>query len=301
MTWDKPPVPLYITYTDPDGQVWDLSDRSFAKGYVCSAISGIEGLPVMMQGIPLLDGTTVPTIYLPQTGTIGIAILVGRPSSGDQEAYYDLLDGITTAFYNRRNQNPAPGTLTIRRPDGTTRNIQTYTTSGLNTPDVGINDMTLYSFALSTPDPYWSDVVAESLLFQLPQNAGILPVLPVVLDGPNVIGDVTIDYFGKAPSYPTWTIVGPGTPTMTNHTTGRSWGLNTAIAAGKTVVVETKRGKQYAINITDNINIWNQLVFSGPHDLWPLAEGENKITVSMANATTASSVNMQYFNRWVRA
>src|SRR5215472_11338161 len=194
MTWDKPPVPLYITYTDPDGQVWDLSDRSFAKGYVCSAISGIEGLPVMMQGIPLLDGTTVPTIYLPQTGTIGIAILVGRPSSGDQEAYYDLLDGITTAFYNRRNQNPAPGTLTIRRPDGTTRNIQTYTTSGLNTPDVGINDMTLYSFALSTPDPYWSDVVAKSLLFQLPQNAGILPGLPVVLDGPNVIGDVTIDY-----------------------------------------------------------------------------------------------------------
>src|SRR5215469_18764746 len=117
-----PPIPYEIYYIDPDNQTWHLSDRSMVKagvpgvtadlytgGFVCSAIAGIEGLQVMMQTVPLLDGTAIPNIYIPQTGTIGFAFLVGRPASGDQNDYYSLLDALVRAFYNRRNEIPVPG------------------------------------------------------------------------------------------------------------------------------------------------------------------------------------------------
>jgi hypothetical protein len=51
-----PPSPLQIDYIDPDGFDWNLSDMTFSKGYICTGISGIEGLIGSLQSVPLLDG-----------------------------------------------------------------------------------------------------------------------------------------------------------------------------------------------------------------------------------------------------
>jgi hypothetical protein len=295
------PIPLVITYKDPDGNIWNFSDISMSKGYVCSAIAGIEGLAVMMQVVPLLDGTSIPNIYIPQPGTIGFAVLLCRPPGGSQTDYYNLLDAFTRAFTHRRNEVPAAGTLIIRRPDGTTRQASVYTSSGLNTPEVGINNTTLYSLSLSTPDPYWYDSVAQQTNWRLGYATGILPVLPVALQGPDILGDKTVFNQGNSLTYPIWTITGPGTPIMTNKTAGRTWTLNTPIPAGQVVQVNTARGQQGAVNLTTKANIWNQLVFTGPHDLWPIMGGNNVINVELAGATAASNVNLQYTQRWSRA
>jgi hypothetical protein len=296
------PTPLNITYIDPDGKTWNLSDRSMSNGYVCSAIAGIDGFPVMMQIIPFLDGTAIPNIYIPQPGTIGLAILVGRPVSDNENDYYTLLDSLVRAFLSRRNELPKPGTLIIGRPDGSARQIATYTTSGLDTPDVGKNDMAVYSFSLSTPDPYWSDLVANQRIYALVQSAaGILPLLPIQFNGAAVIGDSTINNRGTGLAWPIWTITGPGTPTITNNTTGLSWSLNTAIPAGQQVQVVTQRGQQSVVNITTQTNIWSQLVVSTPRNLWPLVGGINSVTIGLAGATAASSVVCSWTNRWSRA
>lgn len=296
------PTPLNISYTDPDGFLWDLSDLSFSKGYVCAGIAGIEGLNVSLQTIPLLDGTSIPNYYIPQPGSIAIAILVGRPANDDPDAYYALLDSLVRAFYNRRNELPRGGYLQIQRPDGTSRQIQTFTIAGINTPEVGLDDKSLYSFTLQTPDPYWIDLIPQSLTYSLNVAPGILPLFPIRLAASTVLGTTVIRNLGNALTWPTWTITGPGTPTIKNLTTGKQWSLNTSVPAGNVIQVVTKPGTQYATNLTTSANIWDQLVLgTSLRSLWPLMAGDNQISIVMAGATSATSVQVNWVNRWNRA
>jgi hypothetical protein len=296
-----PPVPLQINYQDPDGNNWDFSDLTMSQGYVCSAISGIDGIPVSLQTIPLLDGTAIPNIYNPQPGTIIFAVLVGRPASDSEDDYYSVLDAFVRAFIHRRNELPAPGYLIIQRPDGTQRQIAVFTTSGLDTPEVGLNDMMLYTLTLQTPDPYWSDLTQNQLVYALNVAPGILPVLPVQLAGGTIFGDNNIFNPGTALAYPTWTITGPGTPTITNNTTGRSWSLNAPIPSGNVVQVVTRRGQQSAYNITTGVSVWDSLVYSTLRDLFPLVGGNNDVSVAMAGASAATQIVLNWTNRWSRA
>lgn len=293
-------TPLAISYTDPDSIVWNLSDYSLGGGYIASAISGIEGIPVAMQTLPLLDGTAIPNFYIPQPGTINLAILVTRPASDNEDDYYTLLDSVVRAFLNRRNEQPAPGYLTIQRPNGDTRQIPVYTTSGLDTPVVGPHS-TLYTLTLNTPDPFWSDVDINVLIYKSNVAPGILPMLPIHIAGSTVFGDTNILNQGSALSYPTWYLTGPGTPTIQNLTTGRSWALNTAIPSGNVVQVVTQPGQQMAVNITTATNIWDQLVLASLSSLWPLVGGNNEINIMMAGSTAATSVEIDWANRWSRA
>jgi len=294
------PTPLQIDYIDPDGNDWNLSDRSMQNGYACTALAGIEGVPVSFQTIPLLDGTAVPNLYLPQPGSISLGLIVGRPSSDDENDYYDLLDRVTRAFLCRRMELPAPGYLQVQRPDGTTRQIAVYVVAGLDTPDTQIH-YTNYAFTLQTPDPYWSDLASQNLIFTINASAGILPMLPVQLASSAVIGSATIINGGNALAWPEWTIVGPGTPTIQNLTTGRSWAMNTSVPSGNVVRVTTKPGSQMAVNLTTGTNIWDQLVLSSLRDLWSLSGGSNQVNISMAGSTIATSVSVSWVNRWSRA
>lgn len=295
-----PPTPLQITYVDPDGNSWNLSDRSMQKGYACSGISGIEGLPVSMQTVPLLDGTAIANFYIPQPGTINLAVILGWPSSNLESDYYSLLDSFVRAFLNRRNELPVPGYIVIQRPDGTSRQIAVYTTSGLNTPEVGIHN-TVYSLTLNTPDPYWSDMVQQNLVYTSGVVPGILPILPIQLTAGTVFGNSVIYNNGSALAWPIWTITGPGTPTMTNTTTGRHWSLNTPIPSGHIVQVATKPGTQMAVDTTLGVNIWDQLVLSSIRDLWPFVGGANQVSISMAGSSASTSVTLGWTNRWSRA
>ena len=297
------PTPLNISYIDPDGGLWSLSDMSMAQGWICSGLAGIEGLPVTMQTVPLLDGTAIPSIYIPQPGSIAMGILVAPPANSNNEDndYYANLDAVVRAFYHRRNEVATPGTLIIQRPDGTSRQTLVYTTSGLDTPEVGLNNMTVYTLTLQTPDPYWSDSTPQQILFSISNATGILPLLPIRLASSSVIGNAQIINSGNAISYPTWTITGPGTPTIKNLTTGRTWSLNASIAAGNVVQVSTKPGTQMAVNVTAGTNIWDSLVLSSLRDLWGLVGGINNINIAMAGSSIATSVGLQWTNRWSRA
>lgn len=302
MSMPGPPTPLQIDYIDPDGFDWNLSDLTMSNGYVCTGITGIEGLAVSLQTVPLLDGTASASLFLPQPGTITIGMLVGMPSSQLENDYYKLLDRVSRAFFHRRNEQPKPGWIQIQRPDGTSRQIAVYATAGSNSPEVGINDMSVFSFTMQTLDPYWQDLVASSLLYKLNTASGILPLLPIQFAGASVIGASTVTNTGGAQAWPVWTITGPGTPTIQNLTTGRQWSLNTSIPAGNVVQVVTKPGQQVAVNMTTSANIWDQLVLGGTlSNLWALMSGVNQISITMAGSTANTSIGLSWVNRWNRA
>lgn len=294
------PSPLVITYVDPDGVNWNLSDISFSKGYLCAAIAGIEGVPTVLQTIPLLDGTAIPNIYLPQPGSIALAVLIGWPdASTNENDYYANLDAFVRAFTNRRNELPAPGYIQVQRPDGTTRQVQVFCTAGLNSPEVGLHN-TLYSLTLQSPDPYWYDTVQQLIVYANNPAVGILPLLPIAFSGP-LLGSSILYNAGSALAYPVWTITGPGTPTIKNVTTGRQFSLNAPIPNGNVVQISTKPGNQFATNLTTAANIWDSLVLSTLRDLWPLIGGPNQISITMAGSSTATSIQVGWTNRWSRA
>lgn len=297
-----PPTPFQIDYIDPDGNDWDLSDTTLQNGYVCTGIVGVEGLSVQTQLIPLLDGTARSDLYIAQPGSIVIGIAVTRPANDSEDDYYGLLDQLVNAFYNQRNSLPAPGYLAIQRPDGTTRQIAVYTTSGLNTPDVGINNISVYALTLQTPDPFWYDTEEDSLTFSNPGGSpGILPLLPISLGSSSIFGSNIIYNDGGVDTYPEWIIIGPGLPTFTNLTTGRAFALNTAISAGHVISIKTKPGEQRAVDTTTGANIWDQLTLTSTRDLWPLVPGLNNISVAMGGSTSATSVVLNWQRRWLRA
>ena len=297
-----PPTPLQISYTDPDGNSWDLSDLSLANGYICTGIGGVEGIPVTSQLIPLLDGSARTDLFMAQPGTIVIGILLVRPSSDQENDYYALLDRLTAAFYNRRNALPAPGLLNIQRPDGTIRSIYVYTTSGLNTPEVAVSNGTVYTFTLQTPDPFWSDSLTNQLSFISAGSApGILPLLPVRLGQSTIFGVNQMTNAGTADTWPEWTITGPGTPTIQNVTTGRTFALSSSIPSGQIVSIKTKPGSQQCVNTTTAVNIWDQLAISSPRDLWSLIPGVNNVSIALAGSTAASKIIVSWQNRWLRA
>jgi hypothetical protein len=159
----------------------------------------------------------------------------------------------------------------------------------------------LYTITLQTPDPFWYDQSADSLTFAISSAAGILPLLPIGLSSGSVLGAASVLNEGSAYTFPVWTLTGPGTPTMQNLTTGRSWALTSAVPAGHVVEVVTQPGRQSVVDTTTSANLWDSLSITSPRDLWALVPGINNINIAMAGSTPATKVGISWRARWLRA
>lgn len=304
-----PPVipvarPLGLTYVDPDGAEWPLSDRS--SGVVALALAGISGPQPSLSSVSLPGGGGLPLSYQSAQRTITLGIFL---EAADQDSFLTLQDRWARALWCERAGAVAPGTLIVQRPDGSARQIPVIHVDGGDQSDDDRTKSGLtwssYVLTLQATDPWWSDVeVGEAIEFKPPSaSAGILPLLPVELLPSLAMGSATVVNSGDADAWPLWQITGPGTPTLENVTTGRSWGLASALTAGETVTVLTGPfGHQYA---TDQLgaNRWPDLVQSSPRDLWPLVPGTNELnlTLSGADADLGSLISMTYTRRWLRS
>ena len=129
---------------------------------------------------------------------------------------------------------------------------------------------------------------------------GVPPMPPIQLAPATLLGDNTVTNTGDADAYPVWTITGPGQPTLTNNTTGRSFGLDVTLSSDEVVVVDTRPTMQSAVD-QDGEDRWGDLVKTSPRDLWPLVPGENELNLSMASSGTGSQITLSYTRRWLRA
>jgi hypothetical protein len=299
-----PPVdsipPPQISYVDPDGNVWPLTDLSLPNGYICTAISGVAGIPVSFSSIPMESGGAIPQLYIDQPGTIGIGLYV--ESQGDVNAYMRLLDQIAYAFRSVRSGVPTPGQLVVQRQDGTTRQLNVFTVSGQDAEtDSGVTWAT-FTLQLQSADPFWYDLTAQEISFIGAGSAtGILPLLPIDLSTSSIFGDNIIINDGGAEAYPIWTLTGPGLPVLTNNTTGKQFGFQSALVSTQVVQVDTRPGLQSAYDINTGANMWSQIVKDTPRDLFSLAVGPNDISISMSGVTSNSEIDISWYRRWLRA
>jgi hypothetical protein len=192
----------------------------------------------------------------------------------------------------------------LARPDGSARQIKVSCIDGGDQSDADPTKSGLtwstYALTFTADDPMWSDADALELTFGTSSAPGVPPMPPIVLAPATLLGANTVVNSGDSNAYPVWTIHGPGQPTITNTTTGRSFGLNVVLGSSEVVVVDTRPGFQSAID-QDGDDRWNDLLKSSPRDLWPLAPGTNDINLSITGSGAGSQIVLSYTRRWLRS
>jgi hypothetical protein len=293
------PVPLGLTYVDPDGQAWPLTDRD--SGVVATTCAGIAGPQPSATNVNLPGGGAIPLSYRPAARAITLGVFMEGATQAD---FLGLQDRWARAIWNERAGEPAPGLLVLARPDGSSRQIPVMCIDGGDQSDDDASKSGLtwstYALTFAADDPLWADSDPIELSFGSSSAAGVPAMPPIVLAPATLLGDNQVTNSGDADSYPVWTIHGPGQPTLTNNTTGRTFGLDVTLDTGEVVIVDSRPTMQSAVD-QDDTDRWGDLVKSSPRDLWPLIPGLNDLTLSLASSGDGSKIVLSYTRRWLRA
>lgn len=293
------PKLLGLTWVDPDGTAWNWMDR---RQVFATNVAGLGTPTPAMSTLGLPSGGVIVQNYLPQPRTITVGLFA---YNDDQAAWLALLDRISVSLWTVRSGEPAPGTLIVHHPDGSARQIDAFVTAGndQSNDDNSKSGLTWSTWALTLtcPDPYWRDAEVTTLTFEESTAVGIPPMPPVDLAPATVLGNTTVTNTGDADAYPIWTIHGPGTPTMTNTTTGRVWSLKSPLISTDVWTIDTSPDGRASVTDQDGISQWAALAQSAPRDLWPLVPGVNKLDLALAGAEAGSKIELSYTPRRLRA
>lgn len=285
-------------WTSATGDVLDLSG---GQGYTC--LPGREGFGLPPREVVQAElpdgGASLQAIRVqPRVMTIPL-----RVRGATQAEYLQRLRRLQAAMrHPLRDGQEVPGTLTVALPDGSRRSIAAYYNGGLSGEEDPLDDLklrmgTFPNFELIALDPIFNGGQVSQQWRASAGRAWFGP-MPLQLAASQVLGSVVVDLPGDAESQPIWTIVGPGTPTVTNVSTGRSFAFASEISAGRTVTVDTRDDR---LTVTDDLgaDLYDQLE-EWP-DLWPLEPGRNELFVEMAGATDASRIGFTATIRWQAA
>ena len=150
------PTPLGLTYVDPDGNAWALSDTT--SGTVALSFAGASGPLPAFTTLGLPTGGVFPEQYISAVRTIVTQVLVW---DDDQTSFLERLDAWARALWCQRLGAPAPGAFIVQRPDGSARQIPVYCTVGPDQPDDDITKSgrlhSLFTLTFQAPDPMWVD------------------------------------------------------------------------------------------------------------------------------------------------
>lgn len=193
------------------------------------------------------------------------------------------------------------GRLEVRDEFGATRTLTCRYMSGLEGDGTDMFDGTqgMAVAKLVAFDPWWwgpSVTVSFGLAAPSVFLSSTLP-FPRMLSASTIQGGQGIDLTASdTPSYPVWTVTGPGSSlTLTNVTTGRVIRVNAALGDGQTMVIDTRPGMQ-SVRSGDGTNLMGTLATDPA--LWPLIEGVNEVTAVLGNAGDASRVLATYSPRY---
>jgi hypothetical protein len=227
-----------------------------------------------------------------------------RPREVDLPIYVD-----GTSEIDLRNQlrtllrvlNPLKGNgkLRITGPDGSQRELTCRYKGGMEISEKGnskIGNLQAVVLVLRAFDPFWYDTITKVETFTINQQAtSFFPIFPLRLSSSTVFADFTVDNSGDVETWPEWIIKGPGENIyLRNLTTGETLRLNTSLGLGESIRIDTKPFSKTVIK-GNNENLFYTIENS---TLWALQEGFNSIRLEMSNATSDSSIQLSYKNRY---
>lgn len=284
-----------VTWTDGLGRITVLSDDE--NGWVLQPGATGFDMPTYQMYTdesPEIDGSAVRQVRA-QARTMMLPVAVFSDVSRS--------DFLSRKRGLRRSLNPklGAGTLTITEADGTQRSITAYYQSGGEgdeSVDAAGMRYQIMALVFLAPSPFWyGQTINQS--FEVAQSGTFFPMLPLSVADSQVLGDVVITNDGDDVAYPVWTIRGPATSVvLANVTTGESLTLTQNLTSSDTAVIDTRERVQTVL-MNGSTNLWAQLAAGSA--LWGLEPMDNEVTLTLAGATTATLVSLDYQPRYLSA
>lgn len=196
---------------------------------------------------------------------------------------------------NRLLPTRGDGQLENTGPDGEVRLLTCRYSTGLSMNETKEEAGVVWQRAVivfrAAEDPYWYAAAPTELDFATGPPPTFFPIFPLRLARSSVFGGVIIDNPGDVEAWPIWTITGPGANlTILSNTTGESLALDTVLAAGDEVVIDTRPGVKTVTR--GGVNLYGDLADDA--SLFALVDGPNDLVVELDGATEASAVSLSY-------
>jgi hypothetical protein len=231
---------------------------------------------------------------------------------GDREVsipVYVEADALNTALGNLAyTLDPTRGVGRLRFTNQTTgeqRIFRCRYSEGMSfSEDYASEGLQLLALTFTSEDvPYLEDVDTTEESFVAASSTASTPWFPLILPFSFSVSEVfatrEIVNGGHKPTYPVWTVQGPGNQlTITHAETGKAIKLTGAaftLAAHQTVTIDT-RPRRKTVTRSDDAVMFNAL--SDDSEMFPLLVGPNTITVEMAGATSDSVVTCSFVRYW---
>ncbi|MFF1686084.1 phage tail protein [Streptomyces sp. NPDC058254] len=289
-----------ITYIDPAGTRWPMTDTSGEWFALAEGVSGLGAAPYSLTSDPHPRGGARLRHVQPLPRVIVWPVFV---KGADHNVFTANWRNLARAF--TRTLREGPGVLEVARPDGSVRRIRVYYQEGWDGRGqraTGINwDSAVVT--LWCEDPYWVDAVPVSVHRETGARTDFLVPYPSISSG-QVLGATTVTNAGDVDVWPVWTITGPASSiTFTRGDTGESFTLapaavgHGALAAGETVTVSTDPPQ---VRFQDGAN-WIGALNWPAAALWSLPPGETPVTFQLAGAGPGSAVDLTFYPRYETA
>ncbi len=282
---------MQATWTDPTGTVWQLTDISPEVGwFTMPGPAGWDSAPYEIVSDPHPRGGDVVRAIRQQPAVLQWPLHIYGDS---HQQFIDRYRKIKRAFMSTVHRS-APGILRVYRPDGSAREISAFYQEGLSGQAGQGWTSASPVVSLFCPDGAWRDPIPKVITRSTAPTASFLSPW-LTLSASQVLGDTTLENPGDLIAWPTWSITGPCTAiTATNNTTGQTWTLTYTLAAGETAQITTDRPTARGPagqNISAALN-WPTAF------LWPLVDGDNDVTFSVAGAGTGTGIQLTFYARY---
>lgn len=289
-----------ITYVDPAGNRWPMTDLTAAWYTLAEGVSGLGAAPYTLTSDPHPRGGARLRHVQPQPRTIVWPVLV---KGGNHLEFTENWRSLARAF--TRTLREGPGRLEVARPDGTMRHIAVHYHSGWDGRGQTATGITWDSAVVTLwcEDPYWVDSQAVTVHRETGAQVDYLDPYPSVSSS-QVLGATTVTNPGEVDVWPVWTVTGPASAiTFTRHDTGEAFTLDMeatehgALLSGETVTISTDPPRvrsDIGENLVSGLN-WPDAV------LWSLPPGETPVTFQLDGAEAGSAVDLTFYPRYETA
>ncbi|MFJ9895235.1 phage tail protein [Streptomyces sp. NPDC091280] len=295
-----------ITYIDPTGTRWPMTDLSADWYTLAEGVSGLGAAPYVLTSDDHPRGGARLRHVQPQARTIVWPLLV---KGADHTAFTTNWRALATAFTRTLRQQAdgswPPGVLEVARPDGSVRTINVFYSSGWDGRGQTATGITWDSAVLTLwcEDPYWEDAEPVVVHRETGTSDDYLDPFPSVSSS-QVLGATTVDNPGDVDVWPTWVITGPATHIeFTREDTGEAFTLDMtatshgALLDGETVTISTDPPRVRSgtgENLVTGLN-WPEAV------LWGLPPGPTPVTFQLDGADAGSAVDLVFHPRYETA
>ena len=289
-----------VTYYDPSGAAWPLTDQDAPQFALADGISGIGAATYELTKDAHPRGGSRLRHVQPLERIITIPLLV---QGADHSEFVTRWRALARAF--TRTLREGAGTLEFARPDGSRRQIDVIYEGGFDTSGAAYSGITSDTMAVSLycPDPYWVDPVPQVVHREYSGVADDFFVPYPSISSGQVLGVTTVDNPGDIDVWPVWDISGPADAVDFTHAdSGEAFTLTPsaigqALTVGESVTVTTDPA---SVRASDGSNWVGALNWPGAQ-LWALRPGLNNVSFVLSSSAAGSAVDLTYHPRYETA